>query len=113
MQKLYVELEDIMLSVADTGFFEGIKQNSSINKFRLNGFSYIGLDNPVGEVGCELLKAFQNNSHLTAFHIWCCDIGSIDDRIVISTTLSTCTNLKTIHLTNSGITELMSSCYQW
>jgi len=106
LQTLYVELEGIRLSATNSGFFEGIKQNSSINKFKLNGFSYIGLDNQIGEVGCEILKAFQeNNNHLTALHIWACDLSNADERFVISTTLSSCTNLKTINLTNSGLND--------
>ena len=35
LETLFVELRDIRLSVSDSGFFEGIKLNSSINKFRL------------------------------------------------------------------------------
>jgi len=110
LKTLYMEPEDIMLSVADRGFFEGIKQNSSIQKFKLSGYSQYGyagdIRNPVGEVGCELLKAFQeNNSNLTTLRIWSCDIGSVDERAIINTTLSSCTHLKRMHFNHNNMTD--------
>ena len=103
---LFVKLEDIGLSATDSGFFEGIKQNSSIDKFKLSGYSgNIPYYRPLGYVGCELLKAFQeNSSNLIDLRIWCCDISSIDERIIINTTLSSCTNLQTLHFNYNNMT---------
>jgi len=109
LKTLYMELEDIRLSVDDRGFFEGIKQTCSIHEFKLSGYSergYTEENNPIGEVGCELLKTFQNNSsHLTALHIWACDIGNIEERIIINTTLSSCTNIKWMHFNHNNMTD--------
>jgi len=112
LKTLYVKLNSTGLSITDSGFFEGIKQNSSINKLRLNGHAYsrqnnpISGYNPVGEVGCELLRAFQeNNSNLTNLRIWSCDIGSVDERAIINTTLVSCTNLKEMHFNHNNVTD--------
>ena len=104
MQTLYVELQGIRLSAAGSAFFEGIKQNSSIREFKLSGYEH-GLHNPVGEV-CELLKAFhEKNSNLISLRIWACrDIRNASERVVINTTLSSCTNLKTIQFNHNNTT---------
>jgi len=105
LKTLYVKLDSIGLSITDSGFFEGIKKTSSIDTFKLSGYSIRSdIYNPIGEVGCELLKAFQeNSSNLTELRIWCCDISSIDER-VINKTLSTSTNLKTLHFNYNNMT---------
>ena len=107
LETLFVELRDIRLSVSDSGFFEGIKLNSSINKFRLSGYNeQYGSFTPVGEVGCALLNALhENNSNITTLHIWSCNIGNVGVCMIINTTLGSCTNLKIISLTNNGITD--------
>jgi len=102
LKSLYVQLEGIGLSAKDSVFFDGIKQNSSINKFRLNGYSDNEENNPIGEIGCALLTAFQTNNNLTTLRIWSCDLGNVDDRVVINTTLSSCTNLKTIQFNHNN-----------
>jgi len=105
LKTLYVELEDIKLSATDRGLFRGIKLNSSFQELKINGYSenYYPVRNPIGEVGCELLKTFQNISHLIALHIWCCDISNAEESI--TTMLRSCINLKMISLTNNGITD--------
>ena len=105
LKTLYVELENVRLSATERGFFGGIKQNSSIQELKINGYSenYYPVHNPIGEVGCELLKTLQNNRHLTALHIWCCDISNAEESITAM--LRSCTNLKMISLTNNGITD--------
>ena len=110
LKTLYMEPEDIMLSVADRGFFEGIKENSSIHEFKLSGYSeggYAGdTRNPIGEVGCELLKAFQeNNSNLTTLRIWACNIRNASERVIINTTLSSCTNIKRMYFNHNNMTD--------
>ena len=105
LKTLYVKLDSIGLSATDSGFFDGIKQNSSIDKFKLSGYSG-DIRHPIGEVGCELLKAFRENNscNLTDLRIWCCDISSIDERVIINTTLRRCTNLKTLHFNYNNLT---------
>jgi len=102
LKTLYVELGCIGSLQTDSGFFEGIKQNSSIQTFMLSGWPR----SPVGDVGCKLLKVFQeNSSHLTTIHIWCCDIRSAAERVIINTALSICRNLKTINFNHNYMTD--------
>jgi len=107
LKTLYFELEGIRLSITDSGFFEGIRQNSSIEELKISGYSTtITNHNPIGFVGCELLETFQENSrHLTSIHIWACDVRDVDERIVINTTLSRCTNLKRIRINHTNMAD--------
>jgi len=105
LKTLYVETDGIRLSATDSGFFEGLKQNSSIREFKISGYSPIINHNPLGEVGCELLKAFQeNSSRLTVLRIWACDIGSVEE-LVISKTLSSCRNVKELGMNHNNMTD--------
>lgn len=105
LKSLYVQLEGIGLSAKDSGFFDGIKQNSSINKFRLSGYADKE-NNSIGEVGCALLEAFQtNNSHLTSLTIWSCNIGSVHERVILNTMLSDCKNLNEFSFNHNSMTD--------
>ena len=102
LEKLVFETEGIRLSTADSGFFKGIKQNSSIQELKINGYPR----NPIGEVVCELLQAFhENNSHLISLHISCCDISKVDERGIINTTLNSCRYLKKLCFNHSNMTD--------
>ena len=106
LKSLYVQLEGIGLSAKDSVFFDGIKQNSSINKFRLNGYSDNEENNPIGEIGCALLTAFQtNSSHLTSLKIWSCNIGNVHERVILNTMLSDCTNLNEFSFNHNSMTD--------
>ena len=73
----------IALGVADRGFFDGLKHNTSIHELKL---AYNERDPNMVDVVCETLKAYQENNNLTLLHI-------VADRIqngvnnVITTTL--------------------------
>jgi len=106
LKTLYVELRDIRLSATHSGFFEGVKQNSSIREFKMNDLSYYGGQNyPIGEVGCEVLKVFQSNNNLTTLSISSYNIRNGDERAIINTTLSSCTNLKTRRIRHNNMTD--------
>ena len=51
------------------------------------------------------MKSLHENNNLTALHIWCCDISNVDVRVVINTTFSSCTNLKTLNFNYSNVTD--------
>jgi len=104
LRTLYVKLDSIGLSITNSGFFEGIKNNSSIRKFKLSGYSD-DTRSPIGDVGCELLKSFQeNNSNLATLRIWACNIRNASERVIINTTLGSCTNLKTFNFNYNNMT---------
>ena len=111
LTEMFVELEVIKSLSVSRGFYNGIKQNSSIQEFKLSGFSSDPnndvdfIRNPVGDVGCELLRSFENSSQLTALHIFSCDIRNAEERVIINTTLGSCTNLKTIYFNFCNMTD--------
>ena len=102
LEKLIVTLtDDLPLTEADRGFYDGLKSNSSIN----NLYLYCDGRNIAGGVAQEILKAYQeNNSHLTVLRIYNANLQSGGDR-VIGDTLRSCRNLQTIILPNCNITD--------
>ena len=95
LTELYVDddFDESGLTVTNSEFFDGLKQNTSIHTLYLN----CNNDSIVGEVH-EILKAYQeNNKHLTDIRIVRVSLqnGGVD---LIANTLRRCTNLKQIYL---------------
>ena len=94
----------LSLEATDRDFFEGLKQNSSINKviLRCDDTSIVPL---IGGVFHEVLKAYQENNH----HITCLDVSNTSlrnggHRIIVNT-LMKCMNLKSITLNRCNIRD--------
>lgn len=89
------------LDVTNSGFFCGIKQNSSIKKLHIINGTIV-----TGSVGYELLNAYQannSNSDLTRLHIEACHLQNAS--YITNSTLRSCTALKEIALTNCTISD--------
>ena len=86
---------------ASDAFYEGLKQNSSINKVILSCSNQV----LVGGVFHEMLNVYQeNNQHITYIKIQLADLHNGGDSIIINT-LRRCTNLKTILLESCGLRD--------
>ena len=93
---------DLPLGVANRGFYDGLKSNSSIHQLTL---FCCGRNIAGWVVGQEILQTYQeNNSHLTVLSIGHSNLQSGGDR-VIGDTLSNCRNLKIVALNNCNITD--------
>ena len=89
------------LIIADSGFYEGLKQNSSINELLL----WCNYDSIVGGVAHKILQAYQeNNSHLSHLQMTNAGLQNGGDRVIVDT-LRCCTNLSNIHLSGCNITD--------
>ena len=55
-----VDLDYTALKATDRGFYDGLKHNTSINELNID-CNDRGI---IGEVGQEILKSYQDNSHL-------------------------------------------------
>ena len=93
--------DDLPLGVADRGFYDGLKSNSSIHQLTL----HCGNLNIAGGIWHEILKVYQENSScLTSLLIQSAGLQSGGDR-VIGDTLSNCRNLKIVTLNDCNITH--------
>ena len=93
--------DDLPLTVADRGFYDGLKRNSSISDLELNCVSQF----LVGGVGHEILKSYQkNNNNLTRL---CIEHAVLDNGggNAITDTLRWCRNIKIINLSGNSITD--------
>ena len=98
--KLSISTDGLKLKLdnyRNSGFSNGLKQNSSINELCLLSSSGIG------RVGTEILKVYETNSNLTTLRIngkiWWYDYGGNGALIpIVANTLRVCTNLKIIEL---------------
>ena len=101
LASLTVILSDSLpLGVANRGFYDGLKANSSISYLEL----YCGGQNIARGVGQEILKAYQeNNSHLTYLRITNANLQNGGDRVVADT-LRCCRNLQSVTLINCNTT---------
>jgi len=91
----------LQLGVANRGFYDGLKSNSSISDVQLS-CNYITI---VGGVGQEILKVYQErNSQLTALRIIEADLQNGGDRVIVNT-LRCSRNLQTVVLNNCNITD--------
>ena len=102
LASLTVILSDSLpLGVANRGFYDGLKANSSISYLEL----YCGGQNIARGVGQEILKAYQeNNSHLTYLRITNANLQSGGDNVIVDT-LRSCRNLQRVYLNNCNITN--------
>ena len=86
--------DDLPLGVANRGFYDGLKRNSSIHQLTL----YCGNRNIAGGVAQEILKAYQeNNGCLTVIRISNANLQRRRDR-AIEDTLRCCRNLQRVEL---------------
>jgi len=93
--------DDLPLGVANRGFYDGLKSNSSISDVQLS-CNYITI---VGGVGQEILKVYQErNSQLTALRIIEADLQNGGDRVIVNT-IRCSRNLQTVVLNNCNITD--------
>lgn len=91
----------LQLGVANRGFYDGLKSNSSISDVQLS-CNYITI---VGGVGQEILKVYQErNSQLTALRIIEADLQNGGDRVIVNT-LRCSRNLQKVVLNNCNITD--------
>lgn len=102
--KLDVELSSIRLLSTDTEFYDGLKHNSSIHYLWLWGYHCSLIGTTGGEVAQEILKVYRTNSNLTDFCVCSLDLHNGGGPI-IANTLSCCTNLKSIYLSDCNITD--------
>ena len=93
--------DDHPLGVADRGFYDGLKSNSSIHNLSLVG----DIGQSTLAIGQEILQAYQeNNSHLINLRIERAGLQSGGDRVV-GDTLRSCRNLQSVTLNNCNITD--------
>ena len=92
------------MDVANSAFYDGLKQNKSIDSLDI----WFRSDDPgvIVGVGQKILEAYQeNSSHLTEISINCADLqNGAGDRLVAAT-LRRCTNIKQIDLYRCSITD--------
>ena len=105
---LVVILRDVGdLSVTNNEFYDGLKQNSSINKLTL---MFWGM-NIAGGVGQKILETYQeNNSNLTDINISRMGFENGGEHI-LAETLRMCTNLQEVCLYNSNINDVQLSLF--
>ena len=110
LTRLDVELLGGLNITSDTDFYEGLKQNSSINTLELSGMN----EDESGavhrtdftETGRNILMAYQeNNTHITDLRIEHCNILQDGSASIIATTFKRCINLKHISICDCNITN--------
>ena len=103
LNKLAFNLQGMdSLEVANSLFYDGLKQNISIDDL----YIYCRLArNIVGGVGQKILEAYQENNNLTILHINITDGLQNGGENIIATTLKNNTNLKHIYLNGCNITD--------
>ena len=103
LERLVVLLSNRLPRLADRGFFNGLKANSSISDLRL--YCEYTPQNIAGGVAHEILKVYQeNNSHLTYLYISNANLQNRGDRVIVDT-LRNCRNLQIVDLTRCSITD--------
>jgi len=98
--KLVIDVENtVVLDVSNQEFYGGLKQNSSIYDLTLfyNGGN-------LGEVGCEILKAYEGSSNLTNFHIAKTNLQN-GGATFLADTLRSCRNLTSISAYSCNIND--------
>ena len=97
LSSLQVYPADILLTTTNIQFFDGLRQNASINKLF---FHCHGRD--IGDVSYAILNVYEEKSNLTDLHI---DSTNLQDVAPLSTMLRHCTNLLKITLSECSITD--------
>jgi len=106
LEHLEVNISNIDAYIAtNRGFYDGIKNNSSITSLSIRYNSL--LQNDGITVADEILQACQVNKNLTRLDITCYNLNSVNDlqQNEISATLRRCTNLRQITLYDCRITD--------
>jgi len=86
------------LDASNRDFYDGLKQNSSIN------YLFFNCRDPLGEVAEEILKVYQiNGSQLHRLSIMGANLRIGSGHTILVTTLQRCTNLKYIRLCHCNI----------
>jgi len=80
------------LTTTNTQFFDGLRQNESIEKLTL-----LCDGHDIGVIGCAILSAY-HGSNLSCLCIWNCEL---ENGSAIATTLRCCPNLKEINIFSS------------
>ena len=88
------------LDVANSLFYDGLKQNSSIHELTI----YCRNLAIVGGVGQKILDAYEENNNLTLLRIDDADLQNGGENVIV-TTLRSNTNLKHIYLNRCNITD--------
>ena len=109
LTRLDVELLGGLNITSDTGFYEGLKQNSSIDTLELSGMfedeSQAVWSTDFTETGRNILMAYQENyTHITFLRIEHCNILQDGSDSIIATTYKRCINLKHISIVDCNIT---------
>jgi len=100
--KFEAHLLFIALNITDTEFYEGLKQNTSIEKLIINCDEHA---RNLNGVGYEILQAYQENNHrLTTLNITHPNLQDNGGATEITTTLQCCANLTHISLYHCNIT---------
>lgn len=103
--ELEIDVSNIIQSDTSTfqTLFNGLKQNTSICNLHIKGSSR----NHLGDVGIEILRAYQVNSNqLTQLTIeYFLSLQQNGGDVIVADTLRCCTNLKSIDLYKCSITD--------
>ena len=102
LKRLEVQLSDeLPLTVADGGFYDGLKSNSSIHELMLRCYD----SNIAGGTVQEILEAYQENSnYLTEIIIQNASLQNGGENIIVAT-LRSCRNLQRVELNYCGISD--------
>jgi len=93
IKTLYIDVSHVANSIG-TGFYDGLRHNSSIQNLMLR---YNGNNDTLGDMGNELMRVYQDNKRLTEFGIIRANLQQ-NETERIGLTLKSCTNLKEINL---------------
>jgi len=97
LSSLQVYPADILLTTTNIQFFDGLRQNASIDKLF---FHCHGRD--IGEISYAILNVYEEKSNLADLHI---DSTNLQDVVPLCTMMRHCTNLLKIKLSECSITD--------
>ena len=102
IKKLKVHVLGHPLDIEESGFFDGLKLNTSINNLELHCAEGVGLASvsKFGRLAHEILKKYQENNNLTQLVIHNAATRSDESSDILCHTLRTCTNLTSVTLDN-------------
>jgi len=98
----YHQYFDSLPNITDTGFYDGLRQNTSISNLFIDCCVF---RRNLSRVGRKILQTYQeNNNHLTTLNLINANLQDNEGAIEIATTLQCCVNLTNINLYRCGIT---------
>ena len=102
IKKLKVHVLGHPLDIEESGFFDGLKLNTSINNLELHCAEGVGLASvsKFGRLAHEILKKYQENNNLTQLVIHNAATRSDESSDILCHALRTCTNLTSVTLDN-------------